>query len=239
MPVEHIVLTTHAYEHKIFVPPFQRRYGTAQVWVVPRRGRRLRPLRWARDLCCASLRCRAPTCLPRGQRTAALNRCDAECGLRCIQVHPCSQLSFGRSFVHRHARQAMVLPAGPAAAAAGHLQRARAADEREGQRGRALGRRDPVREPVGVHRHRALHRGAARTCRQCAHMPSAACYHSLSASAQGSCLLCGTELKRQPWWRTCVCASVQWWSSSEDFAETCSGDCGARRAPSTTRRPGL
>ena len=35
-PVEHIVLTTHAYEHKIFVPPFQRRYGTAQVWVVPR-----------------------------------------------------------------------------------------------------------------------------------------------------------------------------------------------------------
>lgn len=37
MPVEHIVLTTHAYEHKIFVPPFQRCYGTAQVWVVPRR----------------------------------------------------------------------------------------------------------------------------------------------------------------------------------------------------------
>jgi len=36
MPVEHIVLTTHAYEHKIFIPPFQRRYGTAQVWVVPR-----------------------------------------------------------------------------------------------------------------------------------------------------------------------------------------------------------
>ena len=35
-PVEHIVLTTHAYEHKIFVPPFQRRYGKAQVWVVPR-----------------------------------------------------------------------------------------------------------------------------------------------------------------------------------------------------------
>ncbi|KAK9836203.1 hypothetical protein WJX81_008501 [Elliptochloris bilobata] len=35
-PVEHIVLTTHAYEHKIFVPPFQRRYGAAQVWVVPR-----------------------------------------------------------------------------------------------------------------------------------------------------------------------------------------------------------
>lgn len=30
------MLTTHAYEHKIFVPPFQRRYGTAQVWVVPR-----------------------------------------------------------------------------------------------------------------------------------------------------------------------------------------------------------
>ena len=35
-PVDHIVLTTHAYEHKIFVPPFQRRYSTAQVWVVPR-----------------------------------------------------------------------------------------------------------------------------------------------------------------------------------------------------------
>ena len=30
------MLTTHAYEHKIFVPPFQRRYSTAQVWVVPR-----------------------------------------------------------------------------------------------------------------------------------------------------------------------------------------------------------
>ena len=35
-PVEHIVLTTHAYEHKIFVPAFQRRYGGAKVWVVPR-----------------------------------------------------------------------------------------------------------------------------------------------------------------------------------------------------------
>ena len=34
--MEHIVLTTHAYEHKIFIPAFQRRYGSAKVWVVPR-----------------------------------------------------------------------------------------------------------------------------------------------------------------------------------------------------------
>ena len=34
--MEHIVLTTHAYEHKIFVPAFQRRYSNAKVWVVPR-----------------------------------------------------------------------------------------------------------------------------------------------------------------------------------------------------------
>lgn len=34
-PVEHIILTTHAYEHKIFVSPFQRRFPKAQVWVVP------------------------------------------------------------------------------------------------------------------------------------------------------------------------------------------------------------
>ncbi len=55
MPVEHIVLTTHAYEHKIFVPPFQRRYGTAQVWVVPRCCATLS--------CSASVRCRADICL--------------------------------------------------------------------------------------------------------------------------------------------------------------------------------
>lgn len=37
-PVEHIVLGTHAYEHKIFVPPFQRRFPSAQVYVTPRSG---------------------------------------------------------------------------------------------------------------------------------------------------------------------------------------------------------
>ena len=35
-PVKHILLTTHAYEHKIFVSPFQRRFRDAQVYVVPK-----------------------------------------------------------------------------------------------------------------------------------------------------------------------------------------------------------
>ncbi|KAL0048122.1 hypothetical protein WJX82_008210 [Trebouxia sp. C0006] len=34
-PVKHIILTTHAYEHKIFISPFQRRFPEAQVYVVP------------------------------------------------------------------------------------------------------------------------------------------------------------------------------------------------------------
>eukprot|EP00249_Psilotum_nudum_P008166 c21085_g1_i1 orf=174-1562(+) len=36
IPVEHIVLPTFAYEHKIFVGPFSRKYPRAQVWVAPR-----------------------------------------------------------------------------------------------------------------------------------------------------------------------------------------------------------
>lgn len=39
-PVEYIVLPTFAYEHKIFVGPFSRRFPTAQVWVAPRYGGR-------------------------------------------------------------------------------------------------------------------------------------------------------------------------------------------------------
>ena len=35
-PVEYIILTTHAFEHKIFVSPFQRRFPQAQVYVVPK-----------------------------------------------------------------------------------------------------------------------------------------------------------------------------------------------------------
>jgi hypothetical protein len=35
-PVEHIVLPTFAYEHKIFVGPFSRRFPAARVWVAPR-----------------------------------------------------------------------------------------------------------------------------------------------------------------------------------------------------------
>ncbi|KAE9612631.1 hypothetical protein Lal_00005858 [Lupinus albus] len=35
-PVEYIVLPTFAYEHKIFVGPFSRKFPLAQVWVAPR-----------------------------------------------------------------------------------------------------------------------------------------------------------------------------------------------------------
>ena len=35
-PAKHILLTTHAYEHKIFIAPFQRRFKDAQVYVVPK-----------------------------------------------------------------------------------------------------------------------------------------------------------------------------------------------------------
>ncbi|KAG8384646.1 hypothetical protein BUALT_Bualt04G0139500 [Buddleja alternifolia] len=35
-PVEHIILPTFAYEHKIFVGPFSRKFPKAQVWVAPR-----------------------------------------------------------------------------------------------------------------------------------------------------------------------------------------------------------
>jgi len=34
-PVEHVVLPTFAYEHKVFVGPFARRFPRAQVWVAP------------------------------------------------------------------------------------------------------------------------------------------------------------------------------------------------------------
>ena len=34
-PVCFIVLPSHAYEHKVFVPPFQRRFPAAQVFVSP------------------------------------------------------------------------------------------------------------------------------------------------------------------------------------------------------------
>jgi len=35
-PVEHIVLPTFAYEHKIFVGPFSRKFPRARIWVAPR-----------------------------------------------------------------------------------------------------------------------------------------------------------------------------------------------------------
>lgn len=35
-PVEYIILTTHAYEHKVFVPSFQRRFPKAQVYFSPK-----------------------------------------------------------------------------------------------------------------------------------------------------------------------------------------------------------
>lgn len=35
-PVEYIILPTFAYEHKIFVGPFSRKYPRAEVWVAPR-----------------------------------------------------------------------------------------------------------------------------------------------------------------------------------------------------------
>jgi len=34
-PVEHVVLPTTLFEHKIFVGPFQRKYPKAQCWIVP------------------------------------------------------------------------------------------------------------------------------------------------------------------------------------------------------------
>lgn len=34
--MEYIVLPTFAYEHKIFVGPFSRKFPRAQVWVAPR-----------------------------------------------------------------------------------------------------------------------------------------------------------------------------------------------------------
>ncbi|KAK9829002.1 hypothetical protein WJX72_003330 [[Myrmecia] bisecta] len=34
-PVEHIVLSSHAYEHKVFVAPFSRAFPRAQIWHVP------------------------------------------------------------------------------------------------------------------------------------------------------------------------------------------------------------
>ncbi|KAL9259515.1 hypothetical protein AKJ16_DCAP06889 [Drosera capensis] len=35
-PVEYIVLPTFAYEHKIFIGPFSRKFPRAQIWVAPR-----------------------------------------------------------------------------------------------------------------------------------------------------------------------------------------------------------
>ncbi|CAA2992622.1 isoform 2 [Olea europaea subsp. europaea] len=35
-PVEYIILPTFAYQHKIFVGPFSRKFPKAQVWVAPR-----------------------------------------------------------------------------------------------------------------------------------------------------------------------------------------------------------
>eukprot|EP00252_Welwitschia_mirabilis_P003171 TRINITY_DN1325_c0_g1_i2.p1 TRINITY_DN1325_c0_g1~~TRINITY_DN1325_c0_g1_i2.p1 ORF type:complete len:251 (-),score=27.53 TRINITY_DN1325_c0_g1_i2:1069-1821(-) len=35
-PVEHIILPTFAYEHKIFVGPFSRKFPQAKIWVAPR-----------------------------------------------------------------------------------------------------------------------------------------------------------------------------------------------------------
>ena len=34
-PVEHIVLPTTLFEHKIFVGPFQRRFPEAETWIAP------------------------------------------------------------------------------------------------------------------------------------------------------------------------------------------------------------
>lgn len=36
LPVEHIVLPTFAYEHKIFLGPFSRAFPQAKVWIAPR-----------------------------------------------------------------------------------------------------------------------------------------------------------------------------------------------------------
>ncbi|KAH9315332.1 hypothetical protein KI387_023959 [Taxus chinensis] len=35
-PVEHIILSTFAYEHKVFVGPFSRKFPQANIWVAPR-----------------------------------------------------------------------------------------------------------------------------------------------------------------------------------------------------------
>lgn len=35
-PVEYIVLPTFAYEHKIFMGPFSRKFPRAKIWVAPR-----------------------------------------------------------------------------------------------------------------------------------------------------------------------------------------------------------
>ena len=35
-PVKHIIVTTHAYEHKVFIAPFQRRFPEAKVYVPPK-----------------------------------------------------------------------------------------------------------------------------------------------------------------------------------------------------------
>lgn len=51
LPIEHIVLPTFAYEHKIFLGPFSRAFPEAKVWIAPRSAR-LPPLRsaTARDM---------------------------------------------------------------------------------------------------------------------------------------------------------------------------------------------
>ena len=36
LPIEHIVLPTFAYEHKIFLAPFSRAFPLAKVWIAPR-----------------------------------------------------------------------------------------------------------------------------------------------------------------------------------------------------------
>ena len=36
LPIEHIVLPTFAYEHKIFLGPFSRAFPQAKVWIAPR-----------------------------------------------------------------------------------------------------------------------------------------------------------------------------------------------------------
>lgn len=35
MPVEYLVLSTFAYEHKIYIPPFNRAFKEAKVWAAP------------------------------------------------------------------------------------------------------------------------------------------------------------------------------------------------------------